>query len=83
VHLPGDTDAASGVEIINIVTREVLWTGRLEDWPDNDAWVHEDYVGDIDAPELAFDGLPQSLLEVIDDWVTSHEDEARKLLSEA
>jgi hypothetical protein len=86
VRLPGDDGWASGVQVVNAVNGEVLWTGPVDEVPDNEAWVHEDYIADAThsaTPELRYGGLPKSLLEALDEWVFAHPEQVRQLLAEA
>jgi hypothetical protein len=79
----GDPNVGSGGVIIkNVVTGEELWRGRKDDWPDNDVWVHTDHVGwDSFAASAgpAYEGVPDSLLQALDEWCQSNHAEARQL----
>jgi len=58
-------DGSPGVQVFAVLDRRVLWTGPVDEWPDDPTWVHTDRLGDETfelAPPLAFGDLPEGLL---------------------
>lgn len=84
-HRTAQPTQPSLVEIFDVATRRVLWRGHEHDWPENDAWEHLDnlqWEQHAEQAPFGLAGLPASLLQVLDEWVSRHRAEARHVLDE-